>query len=144
MMKQSNRTQHPWDRILDLNVQDVLEMSPDEIKDARRSEGLDPDAVVQEGRRILQQELHRHGDQLRRQARKEYRKAVSTLNDQKGPCGGTYKDKLAVLKSCLDHNQYLLPVVTSQHRQFDKLTQRDLDSLLHQLIQLGLIERVER
>ena len=43
---------------------------------------------VQEGCRIVQQELHRHGDQLRRQARKEYRKAVPPLMTKRDHVGG--------------------------------------------------------
>jgi len=141
MRTKSNSIQLQYERVLDLQAEAIMSLSEEELDEEIRKSGLEPQELEEEMRRIIADALGRHDEQALARSRQAYHKEADLLKHVRISLPTTMKDKLALLKACLEHHQYLKPaVLTSQHRKLSDMAPSDVDSLLRQFHVLGLLK----
>lgn len=143
-MKSNTNPNDVWaqyDRLLDLEAESIMNLSEEELDEEIRLSGLDPQEFGRRATRVFAEALGESGHPALTEFRQVYQKEVASLKQVPLSLPTLMKDKLQLLKACLDHHHYLKPaVLTGQHRKLSDLTPADIDSLLRQLHVLGLLK----
>ncbi|MBX3234692.1 MAG: hypothetical protein KF814_00950 [Nitrospiraceae bacterium] len=143
-MKPRVNTNDVWsqyERLLDLEAESIRNLSEEELDEEIRVSGLDPEQFGQRATSVFAQALGASGHQALAKSRQIYKKEVTSLKQIPLSLPTSMKDKLQLLKACLDHHHYLKPaVLTGQYHKLSDMAPADVDSLLRQLHVLGLLK----
>lgn len=122
----------------------VLELSDDQVLAEERENGIDPVKEAERIRDMLRRSSKTQRMQKLQAAERAYEENVARLNKSQYelPESPTKRRQLlaTVFAAKPDVQSVLL---TAQHRDFAKLTDADVESLLRQLADLGILEPAE-
>jgi hypothetical protein len=139
----SKRTNHErqLETLMNALAESVAEESDEEIVAEAAQEGQAADVVAGHVREMLLKSVKAHLQEKLRTSRKMYEQDVATLNAKEYPLPGTAAEKRRLLASVF---QLRPELVTAQWRDFDRLTDEDIESSLKQMQELGILDDVQR
>jgi len=119
----------------------VLELSEDQVLAEEREKGIDPTKEAESIRNVLRRSSKMQRMQKLQAAGRAYQDNVARLNKSQyelpeSPTGR--RQLLATVFAAKPDVQSVL--LTAQHRDFQQLTDFDVESLLKQLADLGILE----
>jgi hypothetical protein len=127
--------------IMNRLAESVLELSDDQVLAEEREKGIDPTKEAESIRNVLRHSSKMQRMQKLQAAERAYEENVARLNKNQYqfPDSPTRRKQLlaAVFAAKPDVQSVLL---TAQHRDFEQLTDVDVESLLRQLADLGILE----
>jgi len=119
----------------------VLDMSDEQVLAEEREKGIDPLKEAESIRHVLRRSSKMHRMQNLQEAEREYEERVTRLKKSQYelPDSSTKRRQLlaAVFAARPDMQSVML---TAQHRDFDQLTEMDIESFLRQLADLGILD----
>lgn len=123
--------------IMDTLAESTLEMTDEEIRLELKDEGLDPDVVVMEVRKLLNNTLKSYQQRLLLEAEQRYKESVSAITDQTSDLPESADAQREIINSILATNPQLgRGFLTAQARDFDSLPDEDLRAFVSQLLNL--------
>jgi len=129
--------------IIDALADSVLKASDEEILEEIQQEGLDPKEVAGEVRKVLFDSMRNYQQRRLYEARKQYKHHVEVIRNKKYFLPSNSEDKRTLLNKVFAlKRDMLLGLITAQYRDFTGLNDSDVDSLLKQFIELGLLENM--
>ena len=138
-MARKSHNQH-WQRILD-GVAEYIESAPaEEILEDARLENRDPGQIAAHVRGVLNGAVRAHQKQELARAREGYEREVAALNQQEIELPGDP----AIRRSWLAAVFQQYPTLTLQNRDFNELTNEDVETHLRNVAMLGLLKNVKQ
>ncbi len=136
MMKKEKNIQNQIDRIVDLMVDDVLETSNEEILQEVSEENRDVKAEAQRVHALIQEAVFEHNKSKLEEAKKQVKTHKSRSRLQLRVAG---IDKKRELLRNLNANDNMVHL-TMAARKEEELSDRDIESVLQNMLELGLID----
>ncbi len=125
-------------RVMDSTADSIPE-SPDE--DSADKSGHDQGNDAEEVRKILLDGMKRIRRERLRSAEERYKRRLAEIGAKRIALPATREGRREMLRSALGRQRDLKnAVLTLQHRDFSTLTDSDVDSLLRQLFELGVLD----
>jgi hypothetical protein len=119
----------------------VLDMSDEQVVAEERGKGNDPIGEAESVRHVLRQASKKHRMKKLELAERVYQEQVAKIkkSEYELPASSIKRRELlaAVFAARPDVQSVML---TAQHRDFDQLTENDIESLLRQLADLGVLD----
>lgn len=139
-MRKRDESERQLERIYDELAESVLELTDEEILDEARSRGIDPVQEAEQVRVLMKNASGALRRQKLRDAQKQHQQRVDEMGQRKYmlPSGADERRRLllSVLAKCPD-----ISALTVQFRDFTDLPDEDIETVLKQLADLGLLER---
>ena len=128
-----------WQRILD-GVAEYIESAPaDEVLEDARLEDRDPGQIAAHVRGVLKEAVRAYQQQELTRAREGYEREVATLNQQEIEL----PDDPATRRLWLAAICQQQPTLTLQNRDFNELTDEDVETHLRKVVMLGFLKDVK-
>jgi hypothetical protein len=125
-------------RVMDSLAESVLE-SPDE--DSADKSGHDQGNDAEEVRKILLDGLNRIRRERLRSAEERYKTRLAEIGAKRFALPATREGRRTLLEKALSREREVREaVLTLQHRDFSALTDSDVETLLVQLFELGVLD----
>ena len=126
-------------RVFD-GISDYVEQATDEdlIEDARDA-GENPDETATQVRSILLDAVTGFQQRRLREARQSYEEQVAAMRQRTYTLPSTVAERRALLLVLIGKSQEMNRVVTTQFRDLNAITDDDVESLLKQCADLGLL-----
>lgn len=122
------------------SLAEYVEHAPEEelLEDAT-VEGESTNETADRVRLILLDAVTQYQQRPLREARLAYNKQVAAMQQRTYDLPSTPAERRTLLWACLAKNQQMQAMVTGQFRDFDGMTDSDIESLLKQFADLGLL-----
>lgn len=131
---------HPLDGILEGLSDSIAEDSPAELLEEARASGQDPEAITKEVKNILQAALKRFEQRKLDAAREAYRQHAEGRSGRDERIAPSPEERKRQLSAILRSNPEIGAVLTTQHREFETLSDEDVESALEDLAELGFLD----
>ena len=128
-----------WQRILDGVAEYIESASAEEVLEDARLGNRDPAQIAAHVRRVLKEAVRAHQQQELARAREGYERDVAALNEQEIDL----PDDPEILRSWLAAVFQQYPTLTLQNRDFNELTNEDIEAHLRKLAMFGLLKDVK-
>ena len=127
-------------RLFDALAEGVLSSSDDELAQDIRLSGEDPDAVSEETRSLLLKTLKEFRQRPLAEAKSEHQRAVERLTSARPKLPDDSRERRDLLVGILTNQPSAQGVLTAQWRDFEEMTDDDVETALIELIHLGFID----
>ncbi len=121
------------DRIMSCLAESVTQMSDEQVK---QEYGHEPESSA---KAILKAALKDFDQAKLREARAKYELATKDLAQRSYNLPSTAPERRSLLSAFLSQRPDMRSAFTAQHREFEDLTDSDVESFLKQLADLGMI-----
>jgi hypothetical protein len=122
-------------------AESVVQASDEEIISEVESEGLDVSREAERIRNLLKSSVTEFKKQRLAESKDEYKRKVAALNKSNVQRPNSSEERRGLLKKILEWKpMYQQKLVTAQYRNFEGLSQDDIDSLLKQFTELGILD----
>jgi hypothetical protein len=138
--KQSDH-ERQLEAVMNAMAESVAQASDEDILAEAAQEGQDADAVAASVREMLLSACKACLQEKLRDARKKYERDVAALDAKEYSLPKTSAERRRLLASVFQRRPEL---VTVQWREFDSLTDDDIESSLKQMQELGILDDLER
>ena len=119
----------------------VLEMSDEQTLAEEREQGNDPIKEAESVRYVLRQASKKHRMQKLEEAERTYKEQVTRLKTSQYELPDSSAKRRELLAAVFAARPDVQSVMlTAQHRNFDQLTENDIESVLRQLADLGVLD----
>lgn len=133
-----------WLDALDDELVDGILRADEEALDAMlRADGLDPDAVAAGVRGHLDTASRNFRTRALQAAREKRTRSLAQLHDRRHCLPGTPGERRALLDRTLRGSATAREALTLQHREFQDMTDADVESLLTQLAALNALPPID-
>lgn len=139
-MPEQHRKDLELARIMNALAESIDGLSEEDLFEEARAEGDEPRQLAQETRKILLGAVQGVRKQRLADARGGYERRVQELARTTHDLPNTLPEQLSLLKSVFARQPDL---VTMQFRDLDKVTPEDVENLLKQLAELGVLDEPE-
>src|SRR5574337_1803714 len=102
-------------RLLDFLSEDIRTLSDEEFEKSLLAAGDDPKELAQKGRLALAKARAAANPDALAQARGQYEASLTQLAQNKLALPGSFREKLALAKACMERHHYLRPVLLTGH-----------------------------
>jgi hypothetical protein len=119
----------------------VLSASDDELVEEVRDEGLDPHIVAEETRALLLKTVKDFKQRALASAREQHRQRAARLAAQQYQLPASPAERRQLLDAVIAQHQQMGRMLIAQHRNFEELTDDDVESWLQQFGALGLLDK---
>jgi hypothetical protein len=140
-MKDKKKYDEQLSIIMNRLADSVLDLSDEQMLSETREEGIDPLKEAERIRDVLQRSSKKYRMQKLKDAERIYKEKVARLKDIRLKLPQSPADRrnlLAAVFAAKPDIQSLM--LTAQHRDFDQLTDSDVESSLKQLAYLGVLD----
>ena len=110
-----------------------------EILEEIEHEGLDLLQAVDQVSQVIAKAMKQDGQERLQRAREQHRVKSASLQEQQVELPSNRQDMLDLLASTLTAQPSLRPALTVQFRELEELTSSDLEGLLRQMAELGVL-----
>jgi hypothetical protein len=125
--------------LYDALAESVLDVKDDEIlKDCRES-GKSPEQIAAHMRDVLRRAWNEYRQRSLGEANQTYLRAASMVQANKRTLPDTAEKRLALLKAILSQSPEAEQTLMAQFRDFEKMTDEDVQSWLERFGHLGLL-----
>ena len=128
------------ENVLDALAHSIEHDSDEEILEDERLAGSSPAETLTSVQQTLAEALAEHQAEQRQRLRSHYEAEVSTQKPSRSRSFGSLAEKVAFLTQVFTQQPQLQGMLTAQHRDFDNLTEQDVDSYLDDLAALRLLD----
>ena len=127
------------ENVLDALALSIEHDSDEEVLEDERLAGSSPAETLTSVQQTLAEALAEHQAEQRQRLRSHYEREVSSQKPSRPRSFGSLAEKVAFLTQVFTQRPQLQGMLTAQHRNFDNLTEKDVDSYLDDLAALGLL-----
>jgi hypothetical protein len=127
--------------IMNSLAESIVETSDEEIIAEVAQEGKDANAFASQVRQAMLRSAKTYLQENLRESRKRYERDVAALNVKEYSLPKTPAERRRLLAMVFQRRPEL---VTAQWREFDSLTDEDIESSLKQMQELGILDDIER
>ncbi len=115
----------------------------DEVREDLKAEGIDPDRVIEKGRKLVAKKLDERRLSWQAKAREERLSALKrTETVEAAPMGGDeLQEKIKAILSGV-HGRQTQQFAQAYFRKLDKVTEKDMKSFLQDLERLRILEKL--
>jgi hypothetical protein len=131
---------HPLDGILDGLADSIADEVPAELLDEARAAGRNSETVARDVRSVLQAALKRFEQRKLDAAREAYRQHAEARSGRDERIALSPEERKRQLSAILQSNPEIGAVLTTQHREFETLSDEDVESALEDLAELGFLD----
>ncbi|MCX6543521.1 MAG: hypothetical protein NTV05_03805 [Acidobacteria bacterium] len=124
----------------DALAESVLCSSDEELIEEVREEGLNPDAVAEDMRALLFRTLKTFQQRALVAAREQHREKAARLAAKSFRLPTSPAERRQLLDAVIAQHQQAGRMLTAQHRDFNEMTDEDVESWLQQFGHLGLLD----
>jgi hypothetical protein len=122
----------------------ILELSEEELIAEEREAGIDPNKEAERIRDVLRRASKMHRLRRLKAAEHVYHEHVRRLKGSQHLLPDSPKKRRELLAAVFASKPDMRPLMlTAQHRNFDQLTDGDVESFLKQLAELGILDSFE-
>jgi len=139
-MDQQRTHSKELENICDALAKSVLEMSDEEILAEARDDGDDVAAAAEEVRQVLRNTLKAHKQRRLVEAQQQYELKMVAMFQREYSLPESPEDKRALFLGILNTNPTVNSALTMQHRNFQELSNEDIESYLKQFVELGILK----
>ena len=129
--------------IMDALAESVLEADDDEIAEEIREEGLEPEEEAENIRQVLRDAVTNYQKRNLYEAKKEYDQKIRKLEDSDRTLLSTPEARRTLLNVVFRQNPSIQGLLTAHYRDFSKLSDNDIQSLLIHLDELGVLDKIK-
>jgi hypothetical protein len=127
--------------VMNAVAESIAEANDEDILAEAVEEGQDADAAAAEIRQRLLRATKTHLQEKLWESRKQYKRDIEALNAKEYFFPKTAIERRRLLATVL---QLRPDLVTAQWREFDSLTDEDIESSLRQMQELGILDDLQR
>jgi hypothetical protein len=140
MSNKARDSRRKWNAILE-ELADYIETAPanDLLEDARAA-GKDPAQTAAEVKRILLDAVTGFEQRKLRAAREAHQQRVRSMSTRSYSLPESAAERRAMLYGLFARNPEMGAVLTTQHRNFEEMTDQEVESALQELAELGFLE----
>lgn len=140
MKNQGRNYKQELKAIMDALAESVIDSSDEEILEEVREDGLQPEAIAKQVNETLLSSVKKYRKRNLLKAREKYQDSVSKIQTEKSELPSTPEERRSLLSYIFNFKPYILQMVTAQFRDFNELSDADVESLLNQLQKLGVLK----
>ncbi len=127
--------------IMNALAEDAANLSEEEVAAEVRAEGRDPTGVAERTRTILRKACTNHRQRPLRAAAEEYRRRVKEMRNRRYTLPESPEERRRLLELVMLRRPAMKSAfLTAQYRDFECLPDDDVESILQQLQELGVLD----
>jgi len=138
-MSAENDPRHPLDGILEGLAESVAREDPEELLEEARATGQNPESIAERLKKTVLDVLKTFEQRKLEAAREAYRLHSTRGQKKNGYIAATPEGRKQQLSTILEGNPEIAAVLTTQHREFESLSDEDVESALEDLAELGFL-----
>lgn len=140
MSSKARDSRRRWNAVLD-GLADYIETAPanDLLEDARAA-GKDPAQTAADVKRVLLDAVTGFEQQKLRAAREAHQQRVRSMTTKSYSLPESAAERRSMLYGLFVRNPEMGAVLTTQHRNFEEMTDQEVESALQELAELGFLE----
>ena len=135
MTKKDDRIRSLYDAL----AESIVEAADNEILEECRESGESPEKVAAHMRDVLRRAWSDYQQRPLKEARQTYLRAASLVQKSKANLPDTAEERRALLKEILSQRPEAGQTLMAQFRDFEEMTDKDIQSWLEQFGHLGLL-----
>jgi hypothetical protein len=139
-MSAENNARRPLDGILEGLAESVAREDPEELLEEARAVGQNPESIAQRLKIIASAALKKFEQRKLEAAREAYRLHSAGAQKKNDYIARTPDGRKRQLSTLLEGNPEIGAVLTTQHREFESLSDEDVESALEDLAELGFLD----
>lgn len=129
--------------IMDALAESVIDSTDEEILEEVREEGLQPEAIAKQVHETLLSSVKKYRKRHLTEAMEKYQNSVSKIQTEKCDLPSTPEERRTLLSYIFNSKPQIQQMVTAQFRDFNELTDTDVESLLSQIQKLGILKDIK-
>ncbi len=129
----------PLDGILDGLADSIASETPNELLDEARSAGRDSQEIAKNVQKTLGTAIKKFEQRKLEAARQACRLHAADRSGKSNCIAATVEGRKRQLSTILENNPAIGAALTAQHRDFEMLSDNDVESTLEDLAELGLL-----
>jgi DNA-binding ferritin-like protein (Dps family) len=133
-----------FEAVMDALAQSIENASDEEILQDAIAAGENPEADARNLKDILLKSIQDSRQQRLRDARNSYQTAVRTFQSEQHELPVSPEEQRGLLSQVFTARPQMRDVLTAQHRNFEDLTDADVDACLKKLAALGVLKDVSK
>ena len=138
-MSAEDDLRRPLDGILEGLAESVAREDPEELLEEARTAGQNPESIAQRLKNVALAALRKFEQRKLEAAREAYYLRAAKGPDNKESVASTPDERKRQLSAILQSNPDIGAVLTAQHREFESLSDEDVQSTLEDLAELGFL-----
>ncbi|HKM80338.1 MAG TPA: hypothetical protein VJY15_05190 [Candidatus Acidoferrum sp.] len=138
-MSAEDDPRRPLDGILEGLSESVAREDPEELLEEARTAGQGPGSIAQRLKDIALAALKKFEQRKLETAREAYYLRATKGPENKASVASTPDERKRQLSAILQSNPEIGAVLTAQHREFESLSDEDVQSALEDLAELGFL-----
>jgi hypothetical protein len=128
-------------RLIDSLAESILESPDEDFVNMEADERNKKGTRAEEVRKVLLEGVKRVGQERLRSAEQQYQRRLAEIRAKRHAIPATREGRRRLLERALSRERDVREaVLTLQHRDFSALTDSDIDSLLVDLLELGVLD----
>jgi hypothetical protein len=139
-MSAENDPRRPLDGILEGLAESVAREDPQELLEEARAAGQNPKSIAERLKKTVSAALKTFEQRKLEAAREAYRLHSTGGQKKTAYIAPTPEGRKRQLSTILEGNPEIGAVLTTQHRQFESLSDEDVESALEDLAELGFLD----
>jgi len=129
--------------IMDFLAESVLDADDEMIAEEIRANGLDPEETAEDTRQVLQTAVANYQKGKLDEARKVYDQKIKKIEGSHYSLPSTPEERSDLLNDIFHLNPSIQSLLTAHYRDFSKLSDNDIQSLLIHLKELGVLNKIK-
>lgn len=144
-MKDNNKVDDlKFQKLMDALAESVLELSDEEVLEEMVLNGEDPEAVAAEVRQVLDEGLLKFKKQRLQEFKKQHAEQRAQLEKRVISIPDSPEERRSLLESVFNRMpEYKQPELTAQYRNLSGIDDQEIEELLRELGQLGVLDELE-
>jgi hypothetical protein len=138
-MSAEDDRRRPLDGILEGLAESVAREDPEKLLEEARTAGQNPESIAQRLKIIASAALKKFEQRKLEAARETYRLRATRGPENRESIASTPDERKRQLSAILESNPDIGAALTTQHREFEGLSDEDVQSALEDLAELGYL-----
>jgi predicted transcriptional regulator len=138
-MSAEDDPRRPLDGILEGLAESVAREDPEQLLEEARTSGQNPESIAQRLKDVASAALKKFEQRKLEAAREAYYLHAAKGPENKESVASTPDERKRQLSAILESNPDIGAVLTAQHREFESLSDEDVQSALEDLAELGFL-----
>ncbi len=129
--------------IMDALAESVIDSTDEEILEEVREDGLQPEIIAKQVHETLLNSVKKYRKRNLLKAREKYQDSVFKIQTEKCDLPSTPEERRSLLSRIFNFKPQIQKMVTAQFRDFNELSDADVESLLSQIQKLGILKDIK-
>lgn len=129
--------------IKDALAESIINSTDEEILKEVQEDGLQPEAIAEQVCETLLISVKKYRKRNLLRAKEKYQNSVLKIQTEKNELPSTPEERRSLLDFIFNFKPQIHKMVTAQFRDFNELSNADVESLLNQLQKLGVLKDIK-